>query len=194
MDGSGVSTEWVETLGSAQSPDRHSAPWTTSILECVERAWKAVVVEEYDFELVVRNVLSEALSIVSRNCLNPVGDTSNKDVRDAERLKRMLTYIHQNYGSFITVKDIAGSCDISESECLRCFRATIGTTPIDYVRQYRVAKAARLLGETSMTVAAIAQMTGFRGASYFSKTFRSINGMTPKEYRAAQLIRIRESL
>ena len=72
---------------------------------------------------------------------------------------------------------------MSESECLRCFRAMLGTTPIQYVKQLRIQKAAELLLSTGRRVADIAAQCGFQDASYFTRTFREHRGCSPAEYR-----------
>ena len=72
---------------------------------------------------------------------------------------------------------------LSESECLRCFRSSIGMPPIQYVKRYRVQKAAELLTSTDQKIAEIGAQCGFQDTSYFTRTFREIKGVTPGEYR-----------
>ena len=79
--------------------------------------------------------------------------------------------------------EIAGSASLSESECLRCFHNTIGTTPIQYLKSYRIKKAAELLSNTERKIVDIGMACGFQDMSYFAKAFRGIYGCTPSEYR-----------
>jgi len=74
---------------------------------------------------------------------------------------------------------------ISPSECLRCFRSTIGTPPIQYLKSFRVQKAAELLSSTSTKINEISSLCGFQDPSYFTRSFREIKGMTPNQYRQA---------
>ena len=97
--------------------------------------------------------------------------------------KQMLRHIQQNYAGEITISDIAKSAMISESECLRCFRNTIGIPPIRYVKRYRVLKAAELLSSTDQKIADIGALCGFQDTNYFTRSFREIKGMSPGEYR-----------
>lgn len=69
---------------------------------------------------------------------------------------------------------------------LRCFRATIGTTPIRYLREYRIEQAANRLSNSQASIADIAAACGFQDISYFTKTFREMKGLTPKAYRMKQ--------
>ena len=98
-------------------------------------------------------------------------------------MKNMMLFIQAHYGEELTVARIAASISVSESECLRCFHATIGTTPIQYLRQLRVQKAAELLAGSDRKISDIGEQCGFREMSYFTKTFRELMGCTPSRYR-----------
>ena len=99
----------------------------------------------------------------------------------------MLQYIQDNLSGELTAGEIARSASLSESECLRCFRSMLGTTPIQYVRQLRVHRAAELLTSTDWKIADVGALCGFQEMSYFAKTFRAIKGCTPSRYRAEKL-------
>ena len=98
----------------------------------------------------------------------------------------MLSYIKMHLSESMTVGDIAKAASVSESECLRCFRSAIGTTPIRYLREYRLERACELLTETNLSLAEIASACGFQDMSYFSKSFRESKGTTPTGYRAGR--------
>lgn len=99
------------------------------------------------------------------------------------RTRRFLQYIESHYQEDVTLDDLAGSAGVSKSECLRCFKTTLQTTPYKYLMDYRLSKAARLLKETSLPVSEIAIQTGFNGQSYFGKCFREKMNCSPNEYR-----------
>ena len=102
----------------------------------------------------------------------------------AERMKQMLRFVEEHYAEELTVERIAASVALSESACLRSFRQMLGITPIQYVKQFRVEKAAELLRSTRLKTGEIGMECGFADGSYFIKTFREIKHCTPKEYRA----------
>ena len=62
-------------------------------------------------------------------------------------------------------------------------RKLLGITPIQYVKQFRVEKAAELLRSTRLKTGEIGLECGFSDGSYFIKTFREIKHCTPREYR-----------
>lgn len=121
--------------------------------------------------------------LLFQNCPGAEKTPSEKALRDGQRMKIMLQYIQEHYGEELTLTKIAQSAAVSENECLRCFRTMIGSTPIRYVKQVRIQRAAELLAATDRKISDIGGMCGFQEMSYFAKIFRELKGYTPKEYR-----------
>lgn len=158
-------------------------PWNREAIQAGEYVWQKCVNEPPGYEFAVRTALSKLIFLLVQHRPIIRKDPSEKSLRDAERIKVMLQYVQDNYGEALTVAQIAHSAAISESECLRCFHTMIGVTPIQYVKQFRVRKAAELLESTDQKVADIGALCGFQEMSYFAKTFRQFKGVTPSEYR-----------
>ena len=99
--------------------------------------------------------------------------------------RALMNIMEDLYGrkSYAGVWRIAASVALSESACLRSFRQMLGITPIQYVKQFRVEKAAELLRSTRLKTGEIGAECGFTDGSYFIKIFREIKHCTPKEYR-----------
>lgn len=163
-----------------------AVPWQKAVLTAMEAAWQHCEHETDGFEFQVRAELSEMVFQLCRNAPSVPVRTDSRSLRDADRIKAMLTFIQEHYGQELTAKSIAASASISESECLRCFRATIGTTPIQYLKQYRIQQAAQQLLDTGERVSDIAIRCGFQDMSYFTKSFREQMHCTPTEYRNAK--------
>lgn len=104
---------------------------------------------------------------------------------DMERIKAMMGFIHEHYGEKLSLEDIAASANISARECTRCFRRCIDASPNEYLTEYRLRVATRLLAESDKSILEISEESGFSSASYFTKTFREAMNCTPKEYRDA---------
>ena len=102
------------------------------------------------------------------------------------RMTAFLRYIEGHYSQRITLAALASSAHVSKSECLRCFRAALGTAPYQYLMEYRLSRAAELLRETDAPVGDIAARVGFGQASHFGKCFREKTGLSPSEYRRAK--------
>jgi AraC-like DNA-binding protein len=131
----------------------------------------------------VRAALSELVLLLVGHLPSAAERVSEKAQRDGERIKLMLRFIQQNIDGELTVAEIAARAAISESECLRCFHDTIGIAPKQYVKRYRIQKAAELLTSTDGKIADIGARCGFLDTSYFTRAFHEVKGMTPGEFR-----------
>lgn len=158
--------------------------WEKAASGAIQEAWQACVSEEEGFEFAVREWLSRLIFLLTKNCPAAEKRPSEKTLRDGERIKTMLQYIREHCGDELTLSKIAGSANLSQTECLRCFRAMIGSTPIQYVKQVRIQRAAELLAATRRRISDIGAECGFQEMSYFAKTFRTLKGRTPSAYRA----------
>ena len=87
----------------------------------------------------------------------------------------------------LTLAEIASSGATSKNECMLCFNRTVGLSPIQYVKSYRLVRAKELLSSGTLKIAQIAELCGFQDTSYFSKSFREKYGKTPNEYRCQSL-------
>lgn len=160
-----------------------TVPWQKAALDAIENTWQNLVQEPAGYEFRIRNELSKLIFLLHKNLPSDQHPTDQKTLRNGERIKQMLQFIHDHYQEELNVSAIANVCSISESECLRCFKNTIQTTPIQYVRQYRIQRALQLLLATEMSISDIAASCGFQDLSYFTKTFREMKGVAPGEYR-----------
>lgn len=157
--------------------------WERAAARSIQEAWQACASEAEGFEFAVREKLSKLIFLLAKNCPTAEKKPSEKALRDGERIKIMLHYIQEHASDELTLAQIAGSVNLSENECLRCFRSMIGSTPIQYLRQVRIQKAAALLASTNRKISDIGAECGFQEMSYFAKTFRELKGCTPSEFR-----------
>ena len=141
-----------------------------------------------DVELQTRNLISEIWLLL----LEELKHTQIKSThgRNHDRILTMLAYIQENYAKKLTLQEIADASAVSTRECLRCFQTSIRQSPMEYLMEYRIQAAVRLLETTNLTVTEIAMRTGWGSSSYFTKMFHSLRGKTPnahrKEYLALQ--------
>ena len=103
--------------------------------------------------------------------------------RDDERIKRALLYMQTHYGEDISLDDIARECYVGRSELCRCFQRVLGTSPKEFLLQYRIRQATVLLKTSEYQIAEVAELTGFSSPSHFGSYFKKYMGCTPREYR-----------
>lgn len=161
---------------------RPGVPWQRTVLEAFERAYRAVLNDVPGYEFRARAELSECIWLLTENA-PATRPLPKKALRSADRIKTMLQFVQLHYAEELTVEQIAASASISPSECLRCFRDMIGTTPNQYLRTQRAQRAAELLCGTGLPVTEIAAQCGFQDSSYFARAFRQVYGCGPTEYR-----------
>lgn len=151
------------------------------ILELLRQA--ALLQKKDHVEFQTRNIFSDIWLLLLQELYEtkPVSGPLN-NIRQ-ERIQTMLTFIRQNYREKLSLEDIARSASISKSECLRCFRTGIDRTPFEYLQDYRIEMAERLLRTTDDSILDIALQTGFSNSAYFGKIFREVHGISPGIYR-----------
>jgi len=81
-----------------------------------------------------------------------------------------------------SVESLTGILNISRSNLQRKLKTISGVTPGDYLRNYRLRKACKLLLETDMRINEVAYSIGFGSPSYFAKVFQKSYNMLPKEF------------
>jgi AraC-like DNA-binding protein len=106
-----------------------------------------------------------------------------KGVLSQVRLQHMISFIQQSYEDPITLQDIALSANISKSEASRCFQSYLNCSPVEYLLQYRMELAQKLLHTTMQSIHEICLKCGFNSPSYFTKVFKNKTGLSPRDYR-----------
>ncbi len=113
----------------------------------------------------------------------PVTDPSQVRSPSQIRLHQMISFIRRHYSEPITLGDIAGAANISQSEAARCFKKNLDVTPFNYLILYRLEAAKVMLQSSEMSITEIAMQCGFDSVSYFDRVFRKYYWLTPKEFR-----------
>lgn len=107
---------------------------------------------------------------------------TSKSTDHMQRLRDILSYIHGNYDTNITLDDIASHIGICKSECTRFFKKHMNMTIFDYILYYRIQESLPLLIEYG-SVTEAATMVGFSSPSYYTQIFKRYMKCTPLEYR-----------
>ena len=82
-----------------------------------------------------------------------------------------------------SLDSLAAEVHLSRSQLVRAFDATVGTSPMAYLRRMRVERMARLLASTDLSVAEAARSVGWRNQFHASQCFHAHYGVSPTEYR-----------
>ena len=126
-------------------------------------------------------MLYEFFFVLDNRCRNLTKPLKSKKTLD--KMKVVLKYVENNYADKISIADIADVAGFSESHFMRYFKETMGTSFVDYLKDYRLTMAARLLQSSDSSVLSISGEVGFESLSYFNRAFKKHYGMTPLQYR-----------
>lgn len=137
-------------------------------------------------EFQTRNLFSNIWLLLLEEIREAESMNNSVNRTNQDRIQTMITFIQQNYQEKLSLEDIARSASVSKSECLRCFRSSIQRTPFEYLLDYRLETAKRLLRCTDTSILDIALQTGFSNGAYFGKMFKEAYGIPPGLYRKVQ--------
>lgn len=139
------------------------------------------VTDDLTTQLYVKSSLLRIFAILSASTLfTPTEKIQDKRV---EAIKAVITFIKENYSEKIYIRDLAGLLSMNEQYFCRFFKKAIGRSPIDYLNEYRVRQAVRLLEETNLPVTEICLECGFNNMGNFLKEFKKYMKITPLQYR-----------
>ena len=163
---------------------REDGAWQSRILSLLDTLFAKLSEPERN-ELWIRNQVSEVWLLMMENL-------NREELREKETaggnnagrvLQIMMQYIQTHYELPITLADIAGAGNISKNTALRYFREQIRISPVEYLIQYRIRMACKMLRETSEKIAYISVCAGYDNISYFNRSFKKYVGKTPMQYR-----------
>ena len=156
------------------------SPHYEAISACIDACDEICKTKPEGYDLYIKGKLFEFFYILSNRCRT---EKNPKITKSLDKMKLILTYIENNYMHKISVSDVAESIDFSESHFMRYFKETMGTSFVDYLREYRLTMAARLLLKSDATILSVAEEVGFDNLSYFNRAFKKHYGVTPSQYR-----------
>lgn len=95
----------------------------------------------------------------------------------------ILEYVNENFKDDIGLTELSRRHGISGSYIARCFKDILSTDSSEYTNRLKVAQACKMILSTDMKMCDVAISSGFNNPFYFSRTFKSICGITPEEFK-----------
>lgn len=139
------------------------------------------VTDDLTNQLFIKSYLLRILAVLSHYRLfTPTEKNLDKRV---ESLKTVLTYVRDNYKEKIYIQDLANQVHMNEQYFCRFFKKSIGRSPMEYINEYRIKQAKRLLEETDLPVMEVCLECGYNNLGNFLRTFRKYTDTTPLKYR-----------
>jgi AraC family transcriptional regulator len=197
---SGVCSEWAsialdprylnEVSGSSDGTSREVAfaPFTN-----VEDAFLRGLVSEfarlYEADAALDPIYCDAMSfalahyLASRYGQRSVGLTRTSLTLTPWRMRRITDYVEAHLASEIRIADLAHLVGLSEGHLHRAFRATNGTTPLEFINTRRIERALQISATENPSIAELALRVGFASPSHFTRIFRRVTGLNPSRAR-----------
>lgn len=138
----------------------------------------------YGFELEIKSLIFKYFSILFKNNLVTKKATrTNLNENKIEKIKSIIKYIEKNYNENLEVNVLAQMCHYNQYHFMRFFKKYSGKTCIQFIKNYRLEKAANLIINTDLSITSISLEVGFTNISYFIRSFKEKYNVTPKEFR-----------
>jgi LacI family transcriptional regulator len=103
-----------------------------------------------------------------------------------ELVREALVFIRDHITSQLRVRDLARELGVARRTLESRFRAAVDRSPGEAIRRLRVEKAARLLSDTQLPLARVAELCGYAEPRLLTAHFRQVHGVTPTSYRRSQ--------
>ncbi len=95
----------------------------------------------------------------------------------------VVEYINENYPQRVSLSDLARISGLSVSRLAHGFKERTGTTPKEYLTLIRIHHAKQCLIHSELPCCKVGKEVGYGTQSYFTRRFKNLVGMTPRQYR-----------
>ncbi len=180
------------------SSEFYNLPETRHLKELIQLSHQGIAIRGDEKQIIGRKItelyelkgIEKLLSLIE--ILNDIHQCDNKillnkpskknaypKVSKEARISRIYNYIQENYTESISIADVSNIVGMTDSAFCRYFKKYSGQTFTNYLKEYRVMNANRLIRESDYSISDIAYKSGFNNLSYFHRTFKESVGRSP---------------
>jgi AraC family L-rhamnose operon transcriptional activator RhaR/AraC family L-rhamnose operon regulatory protein RhaS len=149
------------------------------VVELVDRLEIELKAREPGFGFMATAAFMQIIGWLSR-CY---GRSPSPDSRALLRIGEAISHLERNIHREVNLEELASIAHMSQRSFLRVFQSATGTSPLAWVIAQRINRACHLLRHTDRRVTEVAFDVGFNDSNYFSRQFRKIAGLSPRDYR-----------
>lgn len=132
------------------------------------------------YELMALAIFMQLLGHLARQ----YEQSPSPDTRALLRISSGISYLERNYQQTIRLQTLCAITHQSPRGLIAAFNAATGMAPIEYLINVRIRRACELLRQNDLTITEAAFRVGFSDSNYFSRQFRKIMAMSPRQFRA----------
>ncbi|PJB11254.1 MAG: AraC family transcriptional regulator [Flavobacteriales bacterium CG_4_9_14_3_um_filter_40_17] len=115
--------------------------------------------------------------------LNAQGFVLEVEPQDNQRIDMVFGFVRENFSRSITLEEISSLVSMTIPAFCRYFKKITGKTFTQFVNEYRLVHASKLLAEKPSSITEICYESGFNNFSHFNKLFKGFTGRNPSTYR-----------
>ncbi len=138
-----------------------------------------------DFQrlLSILNILNVLATSDEIKVLNGEGFAMETEVKDNDRINIVFNHVKTNFKEDIGLNEIADLVSMTVPSFCRYFKKITNKTFTQFVNEYRLVHASKLLAEQPISITQVCYDSGFNNFSHFNKSFKAFTGQNPSEYR-----------
>ncbi|WP_099204972.1 response regulator transcription factor [Scatolibacter rhodanostii] len=136
---------------------------------------------KYGIEVYQKKLIDffEAVSETLSSYQNGKNDYENK----MKTIEKSILFIDENFNKNINMASVANYVGLNYYYFSNMFKKMVGQSFVDYLKMVRTNRAKQLLGDSDLKISDISKKCGYEDAKQFSKIFKKLTGMSPKEYQ-----------
>ena len=112
---------------------------------------------------------------------------NNKTDKSESLIEKAEAFINRNYMKDLSLEDISRYCNISSYYFSKLFKQETGENYVEYLNKVRIGNAKKMLSDSDASIKEICYSVGFSDPNYFSRAFKKYEGVTPSEFKDANM-------
>lgn len=157
-------------------------PYYSEVSDCIRQIDDLCARQPEGYQLAVKGHLFRFFFLLVSN-RQKKGIPTAAQTKSLAKMKTVLKYVEEHYAEHITIEDMAAVTYYSKSHFMKFFKSNMGSGFVEYLNDYRLTMAERLLRSSGASVTEIAEQSGFDNLSYFNRLFKRKYGLAPGALR-----------
>ncbi|MBT8184900.1 MAG: AraC family transcriptional regulator [Eudoraea sp.] len=133
--------------------------------------------------LSILDILNGLANTEEFRILNANGFSMETGVKDNDRINIVFNHVKNNFKEEITLAEIADLSSMTVPSFCRYFKKITNKTFVQFLNEYRLVHASKLLAERPISITDVCFESGFNNFSHFNRSFKAFTGQNPSEYR-----------
>lgn len=139
--------------------------------------------KEFYYEWIIKIYLAEIFILLIRKVRNISDKKSSHKIWYKKLMSEAIDFIKNNYMSDIMLDNIAGFVRLTPNYFSSLFKQYTGMNVSEYLMRFRVNRAKKMLDGSKLSIKEISELVGYSDQYYFSRIFKKLEGISPKQYR-----------